>query len=299
MTFYRLATELEQIEVQRRIKLFETTTMDAISFIPAHLGVVKARLKKLSKEKKKWGIEVLENEDSKELRIENRLRITVPNEYWENFRSTFSEQLGKDFLDLDTLLSEAIEDEMKDLRKRLKPALVEMYNGAEFKLLDTTADTWRSWFGAAFFKTKKNRRGAAVSYERKGKDIQALYGKLLRAYGNDKGNLEMLLKDIQEKRPLNAYDVFKYYDFLYGTRIQSSFNNVSLIFEAVVDMTFAISQSIYVSDDSVLDSVEEQTKQVKRVEKVLYPTGGRFSSKFFRMLKETIEDVVSSTKEQE
>ncbi|MHA1410819.1 MAG: hypothetical protein ACTSQY_11020, partial [Candidatus Odinarchaeia archaeon] len=60
MTFYRLATELEQIEVQRRIKLFETTTMDAISFIPAHLGVVKARLKKLSKEKKKWGIEVLE-----------------------------------------------------------------------------------------------------------------------------------------------------------------------------------------------------------------------------------------------
>jgi len=293
MSFYQLATELEQIEVQHRIKLFETTTMDAISFIPAQLGAVKAKLKTLSKEKKKWGVEVLENDDSKELRIENRLRITVPNEHWENFRSAFSEQLGKDFLDLDTLLSEAVEDEMKDLRRRLKPALVEMYNGAEFKSLDTTADTWRSWFGTTFFKTKKDKGGTVVSYERRSKDIQNLYGKLLRTYGDDKGNLEMLLKDIEEKRPPNAYDVFKYYDFLYGTRIQSSFNNVPLIFEATVDMTFTLSQSVYVGDDSVLDSVEEQTKRVKRVGKVLYPVGGRFNTSLFRMLKEIIEDVVT------
>lgn len=299
MSLYVLSTILRDIDLEaRRRRLIEATTIDAIDFIPVHLGMVRAKIKSLAEEKPEWGIKVLEGEESNMLQIEDRLCITVPKEHWGSFLTIFDGNLNDaDYLNLRTMLKEstrdireAIEDEMKDLRKRLKPALTEMFNEQQFKAIDKIASIWKSWFRVAEHKTRSDK-SPIVSCERKGKDIQKLYGKLLREYGEDKGNLEMLLDDIDGNRPLNAYDVFKDRDFLYGTRMLSRQDGTSLIFEAVIDVAFDASQSIYIEDDEILDDVQEQVKTVKRVGNVIYPEGRQFSPEFFRILKEIVEDV--------
>jgi len=185
---------------------------------------------------------------------------------------------------------------MRDLRKGLRPALTEMFDEQDFKSVDKIVNVWKSWFAVHSYKTRENK-GPVVSCERKGKDIQRLCGKLLREYGEDKGGLEMLLEDVGSNRPLNAYDVFKDYDFLYGTRVLGYQDKVPVIFEAMIDIAFNPSQSMYVGDKEVLDEIEEQIITVKRVGNVLYPVGGKFSPEFFRILKETIEDVVTEKPE--
>jgi hypothetical protein len=291
MDLYSLATELEQIERERRYRLLEATTMSAISYLPAQIGVVKARLGDLVRKKRKWGLEILEDDDgNKDVRIGNELRILVPKEHWDNFQEMFTGKLTNDsYLDLNVFLNEALEDDLRDLREELKPALFKLFSEKVFNSLDRSIQVWIGRFGITTYLT--NRAAIAVPYENKGKQIQKLHGDLLRAYGDDKGGLEMLLSDIQSKRPLGAHDVFKKYDHLYGTRIRSKIEDVTLIFEATVDMAFMISQSIYVDNDSILDNVEEDVVAVKRVGNVLYPEGEVFPVSFFETLQDIIEEI--------
>ena len=289
--YFDMCDELEQIEVERRHRLLEATTMSAISYLPAQIGVVKARLGDLVRKKRKWGLEILEDDDgNKDVRIENELRIVVPKEHWDSFQEMFTSKLtNNSYLDLNMFLNEALEDDLRELREELKPALFKLFSEKVFTSLDRSIQVWIGRFGITTYLT--NRAAIAIPYENKGKHIQKLHGDLLRAYGDDKGDLEMLLRGIQSKRPLGAHDVFKKYDYLYGTRIRSVQENVSLIFEAVVDMAFMTSQSIYINDDSVLDKVEEESEVVKRVGNVLYPEGEVFPVSFFETLQDAIEEV--------
>lgn len=291
MDLYNLATELEQIERERKYRLLEATTMSAISYLPAQIGVVKARLGDLVRKKRKWGLEILEDDDgNKDVRIENELRIVVPKEHWDSFQEMFTSKLTNDsYLDLNVFLNEALEDDLRELREELKPALFKLFSEKVFTSLDRSIQVWIGRFGINTYLT--NRAAIAIPYENKGRQIQKLHGDLLRAYGDDKGGLEMLLSDIQSKRPLGAHDVFKKYDYLYGTRIRSVQEHVTLIFEAVVDMSFMTSQSILVSEEDVLDKVEEESEVVKRVGNVLYPEGEFFPVSFFETLQDAIEEV--------
>jgi len=299
---FNLASELEEVEKVRRYnKLVELTAQDAIAFIPAHLGVVRARVKNLAKRKTKWGLEILEDDDDDGnivVRIEDALRIVVPKEHWDIFQEMFVGDLRNDaYLNLKSLLNEAMEDELKDLRASLKPALFEMFNEQRFTSLDKTIKVWESRFGIRSLITNKNK--VVVTSNRKGKDIQRLYGQLLRAYGEDKGGLEMLLADMKSARPLGAYDVLKKYDYLYGTRVTSTFEDVELIFEATVDTAFMTSESIRVSDEAVLDEIEDEIVTVKRVGNVLYPSDERFSIGFFGTLYNIIEEVAEEPESRE
>jgi len=291
MDLFNLATELEHIERQRRIKLFEATTMGMISYLPVHIGMVKARLKDLARKQKKWGLEVLENDNGdRDVRIGGELRIVVPREYWDNFQEMFSSKLTSDsHLDLGVFLNEALEDDLKELREELKPALFKLFSESIFTSLDKLVQVWIGRFGIQRYLT--NKTNVIVTCENKKRDIQKLFGNLLRAYGDDKGDLELLLKDIQDRRPLGAHDVFKKYDYLYGTRIQSKVDDVTLIFETTVDTAFMLSQSIYLDNDNVLDKVEEEATNVKRVGNVVYPEGEIFTAGFFKGLRDIIEDL--------
>lgn len=299
MDVFNLASELEEIERIRRFNFMEATTMDTISFLPTQLGVVKSKVKALSKRKWKWGLEILEGDDGeKDVRIEDALRIIVPKEHWEQFQEMFVGELdGDSYLNLKSLLNEAMADELKDLQMGLKPALSEMYNDQRFSSLDKTIEVWQGRFGVTQFITTKNN--VAVTFENKGRDIQQLYGRLIRVYKEDKGGLEMLHGDIAENRPLSAFDVFKNYDYLYGTRVVSEFLDITLVFEAVIDTTFMISQSILIEDEDVLEEVEDQVRSVKRVGNVLYPTGEQFDVDFFNSLYTIVEEVAEESEKEE
>ena len=296
---FNLATELQEVERTRRVKLLEATTMNAISFLPAQLGVVRAKVKGLAKRKQKWGLEILEDDDgNKDVRIEDALRILVPKEHWDSFQEMFVGNLNDDsYLNLSELLTEAMEDELKDLRANLKPALFEMFNEQRFASLDKTIKVWQGRFGINRIVT--NRGKVIVTSEHKGRDIQQLYGKLLRIYEEDRGGLEMLVADMENSRPLCAYDVFKKYDYLYGSRVLSEHLDITLIFEANIDMAFMASQSIYVDDEEVLDEIEDEIATVKRVGNVLYPSNEMFDVNFFDILYNIIEEVGERSEELE
>ena len=284
--------KLAEIEKQRRYRLLEATTMDAVTFLPTNMGAVRAAVKNLSKKKWKWGLSILEDDNgNKDIRIENALRIIVPKEHWDSFQEMFVGELNDDSeLNLKELLIETLEDELLELRKSLKPALVKMLNEQQFTALDKSIKVWNSIFGIDQIITDNNK--VAVGAAHKGRDTQKLYGRLLRAYGEDKGGLEMLLADIGNDRPLGAYSVVKKYDYLYGDRVVSVLHDTTLILEAVVDTTFMTSESIYIGDNDVLDEIEDQLTTVKRVGNVLYPSDERFDVGFFSSLRNILEEVV-------
>ncbi len=289
--YFDMCDELGQVEIHRRIKLIEATTMDAITFIPAHLGAIRTKVKDLSRQKWKWGLEILEDDNgNKDIRIEDALRIIVPKEHWEAFQEMFSGKLDDDsYLNLKDLLNEAMEDDLEKLRDDLKPVITEMLNEQRFSSLDKTIKVWASRFGVSEFVTNEDK--VAIRFENKEKDSQKLSSGLLYVYGEDKGNMEMLIDDIDSGRPLSAHEVFKGYDNIYGTRIKSKFHDIPLIFEAAVDTSFMVSESIYVDSEHVLDEVEKRVSSVKRVGRVLYPSDEKFNTDFFGTLYEVIEDM--------
>ena len=299
MNMFNLATKLQEVEQVRRVRLIEATTMDAVTYLPAQLGVVRAKVKGLAKRKQKWGLEILEDDDgNKDVRIEDALRIIVPKEHWDSFQEMFVGNLNNNsYLNLSELLTEAMEDELKDLRANLKPSLFEMYNEQRFNSLDKTIKVWQGRFGINRIVT--NRGKIIVTSEHKGRDIQQLYGKLLRIYEEDRGGLEMLIADMENSRPLGAYDVFKKYDYLYGSRAVSEHLDVKLIFEANIDMAFMASQSVYIDDEEVLDEVEDEVATVKRVGNVIYPSNEMFDVNFFDILHNIIEEIDERSEELE
>jgi hypothetical protein len=192
---------------------------------------------------------------------------------------------------MDESILEALQTDMSNVRKELKPALINLYNTSDFKELDKSVNLWRSRFGAVSYLTKsRDMRSSLVTYETKTRDIQKLYGDVLRAYKDDKGYLDMVLEAIQERKPLNTFDVFDKKDFLYATRIKSNYNGVVMIFEATIDMTYAPAETVLVEDDEVLGVIEEQVLSVKVAGKVIYPNGSRFTPSMLKSIKDAIDD---------
>lgn len=293
------SSSLYDKEVRNRI-LNETTGSDAVSFIPAHLGMVKAKVADLAKKKKDWKIEILEQDDIREVNFEDSYRISVPNEHWDSFCSIFdSAPTNNKYLNLNSLLNETMEEEMQDLRRELRVALSHMYDEAEFRQLNQDSGIWRWRFGVVKYVTKK-KISAPVTQENKAEDIQKLYGRLLDEFGEDKGNLEMIIEAVNDKSPLNTFDIFKHYDHVYATRVFSRYHGVKLYFEAVIDNTYHLSETIFVPKNrELLDKIQEESREVKVVRTVIYPKGGRFTSRFLRVLSDTIEDLETEEDQEE
>jgi len=271
--------------------LNEVTTMGAISYLPSHLGMVKAKIADLAKKKKDWQIEILEDEGSKEVSFEDELRVIVPNEHWDSFCSIFDGTLDNNaYLNLNTILNETMEEEMETLRRELRVALASLYDGPEFRQLNQSSSTWRWRFGVVRYVTKEKIK-SPVTQENRLEDIQVLYRRLLEQYGEDRGGLEMMIEAIKEKSPLNTFRIFKDYDFLYATRIFSRYQKVEMYFEATVDTAYYLNETILIpKDEELLDKIEEESQEVKVVRSIVYPKGGKFTSKFLRILSDIIEE---------
>lgn len=284
---------VSSINIQQKLILNETTGSDSVAFIPAHLGTVKAKVADLAKKKRDWKIEILEQDNDREVSFEDALKIVVPNDHWDSFCSIFdSAPSNNNYINLNSLLNETMEEEMQDLRKELRVALAHLYDESEFRKLNKNSGIWKWVFGAISYNTKGKGISTPVTQENKGKDIQKLYDKLLEVYGSDRGNLEMIIEAIKDKKPLNTFGVFKGYDFLYGTRIYSKYHRVNLYFESLVDMSYHISETIYVPKNSdLLDKIVEESREVKVVRNIIYPKGGVFTSRFLQVLSDTIEDL--------
>jgi hypothetical protein len=284
---YDLATKMEYMK-----SINETTTMSNIAYLPSGFGTVKTAIKTLAKLKKDWNIQILESpKNSRTVVFEDQLSVQVPLQYWKDFNTLLGmAPLGKT-VNLEKHLTEAFADELDDLRSEIKPVITSLFDGDAFDVLDDVLDTWKARFGNRSFTTPSDR--VAISIEYKEKDIQKLVTSLVKVYGEDKGNLELFIEAVKDKKPLNTFEGFRRYEFLYGSRINCIYFHTSMIFEVLMDMSYISSQSIYFPDkrsEDILDRVSKDT-DVKVVKSVVYPGSGRFTEKFFGALKDIIEEV--------
>lgn len=184
-------------------------------------------------------------------------------------------------------MKEAVDEDLGRLRRELKTQMVKMMNRDEFAVTSHAAQVFQSVFGSGRPRTQRT----AITCERQQKDAQKLYGDLLREHGNDKGSLEMLISSMQEGRPLGQLTGMTKYDYLYGTRVEVGFGDITLIFEAKVDFIYDPTQTIYIDDVELVDRIEEEFGSIiKRRKNMIYPVGGKFKPDFFKQLKSMIQE---------
>lgn len=265
----------------------EATAMSSITYLPSGFGAITTAIKILARLKKQWGIEILEDKEGKQVVFEDQLSIYVPAQYWDDFTKLFEAPLERGLVDLTTYLNETMAEELEQLRDEIKPALTRLLEGKIFKNVDRAVTLFRSNFGVK----KYESADVVVTCEDKERKIQRIVFKLLEFYGNDRGNLELLLEAMRGQQNLSTFDVFKDFDFLYGTRIFTEYQKVPMHFEATIDFSYLEDQSILVDDEVVLGKLEDEPI-IKVVKDAIFPVGDSFSSSFFRTLKMTIKDML-------
>lgn len=267
----------------------EDTTMGDVAYLPSGFTSVRNSVRSLARKKKEWNIELLEDENGTKVLFEDELSIYVPRECWEDFCMMFDEPLHGGHVNLHRHLKEAMGAELSNQREELKPALTKLFDSKRFRVVERSANNWRSRFGSSQSQTPDS----VITVENKTRGIQKLVGELYKHYGNDLGNLDLLLEAIYKQKPLNSFKVFSTYDFLYGTRIYSSYEGIEMIYEGTLDMSYMLSESIAINDEEVLDELQDYG-DVKIVRNIIYPTGDSFSYEFFGYLSEIIEGQTSS-----
>jgi hypothetical protein len=273
----------------RERKLYEDTTMGDIAYLPSALGVVKSALGGLAKKKRQWNVEVLEVEKGSKVHFEDTLCIYVPKECWEDFAMMFKDPLHKGIVVLDEYLQEAIDAELDSKRKEIEPEITRVFEEDAFRTLDKSVQMWRARFGINTNKTSD----VVVAVENKRRDVRKLVGELFKNYGNDLGNLDLLIEAFRNHQPLNAFAVFKNYDYLYGTRMYSTYEGVQMVFEGTIDMSYSLGESIAIIDgEEILDEIEDYGG-VKVVRNLIYPARETFDPDFFGFLAEVIEEQTS------
>jgi hypothetical protein len=242
-------------------------------------------MKSLAQKKKQWNIEVLEDDQGKRVTFDDEFSIFVAKEFWKDFTTMFDEGLGNSTVDLGKYLAEAMDDQLDSERQEIHPALVNLYAEEGFLKIDRIAKI----FAARFNVKEYSEVSSPVTTEDKQRDIQDLVGDLYEAYGNDLGGLQMLQDAIAEHGALNAFLIFRDYDFIYGVRIHTAYEGTNLVFEATIDQGYMPSQSIMIEGgDEILKNLE-QDEGVKVVKNIVYPVGESFEVDFLQSLHTQLE----------
>lgn len=295
---------------KREMKLVianEATTMSDISYLPTQLGTVRAMITDLAREKPDWDLEILNDLDPRQFIIKDRAKFSVPKKHWGGFLKIFGNKINGKLLKLGNMkesldklydieerrLFEANEADMKKLRLKLKTKLHSLFYNKEFIKLQEMAWNWYSVFGVSEY-TTTSAKSIAVSNEKIKHDIQRIYGQLLREYGEDRGNLEMLIGALSDKTELNTFAIFRNFDHIFGTRMNSSYEGYDLGFEYLIDFMYNPSQSIYVADEELRDAIEEDvTSGIKVAHNTIWPIGGLFKHDIFWRIKNVIDDLIT------
>lgn len=270
------------------------TTGDAISFVPAALGghnsIVKA-IAPLARKKKKWKMSMI-NHPLKEqytLRLEEQ-GIDIDHRHWKDFQGILG-KLGRVTVDgkdhyfnfFSNLISEA---KASPLPTELEPAIKGMLEQEPCVEVTKSADAWmRTFPGTAF--TKVN---LAIAYPSVSLYVRKLVKKVKVAYGSDRGSFEIVMRDIESKRPLKFNDVFSDYQYLYGAVIHSNYNGVSLRLESMIDMNMIPHEKITIQGASEETMDELNGFQGCKVSgNDIYPKHKIFMVSFFQRIQKELD----------
>lgn len=239
---YELATHLESIN--------EATTMDAISFIPSQMGVVQSALKKLAQEKLDWDIEILEGEESHSVTIGTRLRVNVPIKDWAEFTSLFGRDIRLDkSINLRCGYCESVTSEPPKFNNALRRAFHNLFKVNKVQTFERIIGRWRAAFPQSRYTTGDI---PAIRMETRKKDV----GNLVRTLSKQhEGKEEAFLTKLKETKELGADPAFEKHPWFAGTKINTVYEGVSMVFEGSLGYDGSIAVSITIHDPEVVEAV--------------------------------------------
>ena len=188
-----------------------------------------------------------------------------------------------------TKVEEARSEDIHRVYTQLTHALtVDLRDNPQIKKTLVLMNYWLTTFSNSTFLPMSGQ--VAVQLNTYNKSIKNLVNRMQKIYTDDIGNIQMIVKTIQEDRPLNAYEPFAEYDYLVGCRIQSEYEGVVLILELTVNMGIVPTQSIYIESQDTLDELGAY-RTVKVVKDMVFPVGEMFSPSVFENIKDIIDDI--------
>jgi len=267
----------------------EVTTSADIAFLPSGFVDVKKKLETLARLKKDWNIEILERDYGYEVNFEDKLKVIVEKGHFpvfcKNVLGCEKYVAPKMTVSLYKYLKEAIDKRIIDVYEELKEKLLSMLVEPSISYLDEDAFEWERVFGVKSYLTPPT---VLIRLEKLEGDIEVLIGRIRGRYGNSVGEIEKIIDAIESKKNLS-------FEFagrnLIGTKVQSEYKGVELIFTGEVSFNWKLSENIEIGDIALLDQISGELKGVKTSRNRIYPVGGRFALGFFRELTDLIAEV--------
>lgn len=130
-------------------------------------------------------------------------------------------------------------------------------------------------------------RNYLIGLLRRAKDLLTIRNSL----NDDVGELELILTSLERRLPINKFELYNPFDYLYGARVQSNILKSYIVYEGSMDMTYVERESIQIADQELIDSLEEYGLRTIRIQNgKVYPVNRYFDRLFYRAFKEVIED---------
>ena len=261
----------------------------SVAYLPGEFTHAKNMIKSLAPVKKKWKIKVLEQGDDYNLKIEDAIDFVIPKMQYDEFNNKVVSVKDKKEIDLTEMLSEARSEDLHKLYARLSHVLsVDIRENRQVKRTLVLMNYWLNVFRNSKFLPMSGQ--VAIQLNTFDKSIRGLAKRIQNIHTDDIGTLEMMIKTIQDDRPLNAFEPFQEYDYLIGCRIQSEYEGIILISEFTVNMGMIATNSIYIESQDVLDELDSYGT-IKVVKDMVFPVGEMFKPAIFNNIRDIIEDL--------
>ena len=263
--------------INENVQLFEeaATTMDAVSYLPSQVGMVKAKLLQLKKMKNKWDLEILESAEEISVLVEDALRIDVPLEHWDSFQEMFNVPIDENsYLNLQ---SELFEEELTESSLYIS-RVKELQEKLDKLLTCSLAESIRtvvSGFLKNFQEVERNEFVLSETVKKELKENQ-----------NDVGFVETLIEDMHSLAE-NTLMKGRY-----------KFQNPNMILEVRISQDKDCSVSLMFEDGEIADRLEEAVVGLHRIGKVVYPRIGQILSEnnIIENIKEVLGDMEDEVK---
>lgn len=269
--------------------LKEETSSADISYIPDGFLNTKTILRAMAGKKTNWKVDILEDGDEYKVNFENRLKIKIPKKDYEHFNTNVLDLKGLKEANLTCILNEAFTDQVNTVADELTRTLtVDLRKIFEIEQSIFLVSAWHRLFGGEFTGVANKPLIRISNYD---KDVLVLVKKIKDWYGDDVGQMEMVIEAIKEKNPLNSYDVFATHEYIVGERISSNVDGNRLILEIAVNSSFQPVQTIWVDNPEIIEEMSYYNKYVKASNKNIYPVNKMFNVSIFEALKDVVDSL--------
>ena len=259
-----------------------------VSYLPGGFTSIRNILRSLSKLKKQWNLEILEENDNYKVKIEDALNINVPKTAYKEFNSKVF-NTSKSILDISDIINEDKDQAFNDTFKRVKNLL---YNINSFVIVRKMLVLMHTWIRLYPKTGILYNNDISLNLKDLRKDADKVLEDIKLLYSDDLGKLEILLDTLYSGKSLVAIAPFLYKSYFVGIELYSVYQGVKLKFILRLDNSWQLFQYIKVYDSLVEDL--KVNKNVKVVKDNILPVSGQFSVKDLTDIKKELDDLINA-----